>query len=607
MCGISVAYRFKSRFSDSDLQAFQKSLSVIRHRGPDGSGMTVFNTETITVRDIEEVAMAGEEPANLALGHVRLSILDLSVAGKQPLHVEQLTITFNGEIYNYIEIRSELEGLGYTFRTHTDTEVILAAYDCWGTACLPKFNGMFSFVIADRKKKLLFIANDRFGVKPLYYYLKDGILLLASELKQFKCYDLKLTVNDEVVRYFLDTQYVDYSEETFYKEIRRFPKSHYCIIPWAESPVLLFERYYSIKGIPIHEKDIPEQFHSLLTDAVKLRLRSDVPVGFASSGGLDSSSILYIAHSLLKRTGLENNVQTFSAIFPGLDGDESEFIRLVERDLSVRSNYVNPLELFSMDDFEKHIYHQDMPVTSTSYYAEWCVARKVNEQGVKVLLIGQGGDELLAGYHHHFYRYCRQLILKGQIPAYLSQVKQYANLKGIAASDVHRKVLNEVKLAAKFRLGLVSFGNGLQEKWNKINTLTEVLNADLTETMLPAYLRSDDRDAMAFGLETRHPFLDYRLADFCFSLPDTYKIKEGWQKWLLRQIDTGMPDAIRYRKDKKGYTTPQDIWLKSNRDTFETYLDYLPEPYKNYKVSDRFLLYALGAWFKVNEKKYASL
>jgi len=607
MCGISVAYRFKSGFSVSDLQAFQRSLSVIRHRGPDGEGITLFNTATDTLRDVERAVIDTETSANLALGHVRLSILDLSAAGNQPLHYEHLTITFNGEIYNYIEIRSELEGLAYTFRTHTDTEVILAAYDRWGTACLSKFNGMFSFVISDRKKKRLFIANDRFGVKPLYYYLNDGFLVLASEVKQFKCYDLKLTLNDTAIRYFLDAQYIDYSEEIFYKEVRRFPKSHYCIIPWAEAPELKFERYYSIKSTPLQEKDIPEQFHSLLTDAVQLRLRSDVPVGFASSGGLDSSSILYIAHSLLKRNGLENNVQTFSAIFPGLDGDESEFIRLVERDLGVRSNYVNPLALFSMDDFERHIYHQDMPVTSTSHYAQWCVARKVNQQGVKVLLIGQGGDELLAGYHHHFYRYCRQLILSGQIPDYLSQVKRYAYLKGVVASDIHRKVLNEVKLAAKFRLGLTSFGKGLQEKWNKINTLTEVLKTDLTETMLPAYLRSDDRDAMAFGLETRQPFLDYRLVDFSFSLPDAYKIKEGWQKWLLRHIDTGLPDAIRYRKDKKGYTTPQDIWLKSNREAFETYLNYLPEPYRNYEVNDRFLLYALGAWFKVNEWKYASL
>lgn len=607
MCGISVAYRFKSGFSVSDLQAFQKSLSVIRHRGPDGEGTTLFNTSTNTLRDVERAVGGTETSFNLAFGHVRLSILDLSAAGKQPLHYEHLTITFNGEIYNYIEIRSELEGLGYTFRTHTDTEVILAAYDRWETACLPKFNGMFSFVISDRKKKRIFIANDRFGVKPLYYYLNDGFLVLASEVKQFKCYELKLTLNDSAIRYFLDAQYNDYSEETFYNEVRRFPKSHYCIIPWAESPDLKFERYYSIKNIPLQEKDIPEQFYSLLKDAVKLRLRSDVPVGFASSGGLDSSSILYTAHSLLKASGHQHHVQTFSAVFPGLDGDESEFIRLVEKDLAVRSNYVNPLELFSIDDFERHIYYQDMPVASTSYYAEWCVAKKVNQQGVKVLLIGQGGDELLAGYHHHFYRYCRQLILRGQIPAYLSQVKRYAALKGIPAKGVHHKVLNEVKLAVKFKLGLASFSNNLQGKWNKINTLTELLIADLTETMLPAFLRSGDRNAMAFGLETRHPFLDYRLVDFCFSLPDTYKIKEGWQKWLLRHIDVGMPADIRYRKDKKGYTTPQDIWLKSNLESFESYLNYLPEPYRNYMVNDRFLLYALGAWFKVNEWNYASL
>lgn len=600
MCGISVAFRFKSALSDSDLKSFRNSLEIIRHRGPDGSGITLLNTATGTLSDVEGSFTEQTPPADLALGHVRLSILDLSEAGRQPLHYGQYSITFNGEIYNYIEIRSELESQGYSFRTHTDTEVILAAYDRWGKECLPKFNGMFSFVIADRKKNILFVANDRFGVKPLYYYLQDGLLLLASELKQFKCHPLKLTKNDAAIRYFLDAHYIDYSEETFYMEIRRFPKAHYCIIPWSEPPVLNFEQYYSIRKTELAEHEIPEQFQSLLTDAVKLRLRSDVPVGFASSGGLDSSSILYIAHALLKSAGLQNNVQTFSAVFPGLDGDESAFIQLVEKDLKVRSNYVNPLELFSMDDFEKHVYHQDMPVTSTSYYAEWCVARKVNHEGVKVLLIGQGGDELLAGYHHHFYRYCRQLVLSGQIPVYLSQVKHYAALKNLSKADIHRKVLNEVKLVMKFKAGLASFGNALQEKWNKINTLTDLLKADLTETMLPAYLRSDDRDAMAFGLETRHPFLDYRLVDFCFSLPDSYKVKDGWQKWLLRHIDTGMPEAIRYRKDKKGYTTPQDVWIKANKAAFETYLNYLPDQYRNYPVNDKFLVYALGAWFKIN-------
>ena len=188
---------------------------------------------------------------------------------------------------------------------------------------------------------------------------------------------------------------------------------------------------------------------------------------------------------------------------------------------------------------------------STSYYAEWCVARMVNKQNVKVLLIGQGGDEILAGYHHHFYRYCRQLILSGRVLKYLSLVKKYAELKNIPVNELHSKIINEVKLSLKFKVGIANLGNKLSNKWNRADKLIDLLKMDLTEFTLPTYLRSDDRDGMAFGLETRHPFLDYRLVDFCMALPNENKIRDGWQKWILREAMPSMPEAIRYRKDKK--------------------------------------------------------
>ncbi|HRD37864.1 MAG TPA: asparagine synthase-related protein, partial [Bacteroidia bacterium] len=199
------------------------------------------------------------------------------------------------------------------------------------------------------------------------------------------------------------------------------------------------------------------------------RMRSDVPLGFSSSGGLDSSAILYLSHKILSDLNVGSNVNTFSAIFPGEEGDESYFIKLVEKDLNIKSYYVNPVEEFSIEDFEKHIYHQDEPVLTTAFYAGWSVARLARKQNVTVLMVGQGADEILAGYHHHFYRYSRQLILGGHILKYLSELKKYAEIKGIDSNKLHRLILNDVKLAFKFKLGIAKTGGVLSDKWNKAN------------------------------------------------------------------------------------------------------------------------------------------
>ncbi len=614
MCGI-LAYFNRNGISEKELKQSLNALQKIKHRGPDGEGVVLINTKTgafhnLITAETPNASFDNKVTLNEALsldydlifGHRRLSIIDVSTNGHQPMyHPNGNWIVFNGEIYNYLELREELKLAGFKFKTDSDTEVVHVAYQQWGEKCIEKFNGMFSIVLFDSKTKNLFIANDRFGVKPLYYTGDGSRLLLTSEIKQVKEYDFNLTLNTEAVSVYLKDHYLDYSEETFYNEVNRFKPSYYAFINLNKDTKLNEIPYYEagtskskISGNPV------EEFAALFESAVKLRLRSDVKVGFASSGGLDSSSVLYTAHKLLSKENTNPDLSTFSAIFPGMDGDESEFIKLIEKDLKIQSHYINPLEEFNVPDFEKHIYHQDFPVQSTSYYAEWCVARMVNKQNVKVLLIGQGGDEILAGYHHHFYRYCRQLIMSGRILKYLSLAKKYAELKGISVSELHNKIINEVKLSLKFKLGLANLGNKLSNKWNRADKLIDLLKMDLTEFTLPTYLRSDDRDGMAFGLETRHPFLDYRLVDYCFNLPDDYKIREGWQKWILREAMPAMPDAIRYRKDKKGYTTPQNLWISKNKSAFEEYLGYLPSNFNTQKTNNDFLRYALGAWFKVN-------
>jgi asparagine synthase (glutamine-hydrolysing) len=615
MCGI-LAYFNKNGISHSELQQSLKALKKIKHRGPDGEGIVLIDSKSGNFYDLVTDETPDANQANrvteaqceglqydLILGHRRLSIIDVSTNGHQPMyHPNGNWIIFNGEIYNYIELKEELKKLGHNFKTGSDTEVIHAAYDQWGENCSARFNGMFSIVIYDRKRTSLFILNDRFGVKPLYYFRDDTRLLLMSEIKQVKAYNVPLSLNTEAINTFLSNYYLDYNTGTFFNEVMRHSPSNYATIALNEALDYRTKSYYAIEEQVKNysSQEALDEFREIFSSAVKLRMRSDVPLGFASSGGLDSSAVLYTAYNLLKTGAKDPDVSTFSAIFPGMDGDESEFIHKVEKDLRVASHYCNPLKEFDIEDFEKHIYHQDLPVQSTSYYAEWCVARMVNREKVKVLLVGQGGDELLAGYHHHFYRYCRQLILQGKILKYLSLAKKYAEIKGIDLKELHRKVNNEVKLSMKFKLGLADLGNSLSNKWNRVDKLTELLKMDLQEFMLPTYLRSDDRDGMAFGLETRHPFLDYRLVDLCFSLPNDMKIQDGWQKWILRESMSSLPEAIRYRKDKKGYTTPQELWVHKYEDKFSAYLKHIPDSFSNIGTN-KFWKYSLGAWFKVNE------
>lgn len=614
MCGI-LAYFNRNGVNHEQLNQSLSALKKIKHRGPDGEGVVLINSKSGEFRNLITDATPRGNFKNtireqelsdfkfdLLLGHRRLSIIDLSINGHQPMSDDFGNwIVFNGEVYNYIELRNELKQHNCNFRTESDTEVILAAYRTWGTDCVKRFNGMFSIVLYDKSAAKLFLANDRFGVKPLYMYSDKNQMVFSSEIKQIKEFKNQYTYNEKAIDNFVKHAYLDYDTSTFYNEIERFPNACITLVQLSGENKISCNKFYELNTTAKSTNNAIEQFRHLFDDAVRIRLRSDVPVGFASSGGLDSSSILYSGYSLLKASDNHLNISTFSAIFPGLEGDESEYIKIIENDLKIRSNYVNPLEEFNIDDFEKLQYHQEIPVQSTSYYAEWCVSKSVQKNQGKVLLVGQGGDEILAGYHHHFYRYCRQLILQGEIREYLSQIKKYSEIKSLNVKQLHSKVINEVKLAYKFKLGLAKFSNFLNEKWNKADKLIELLKFDLEEYTLPTYLRSGDRSSMAFSIEARHPFLDYRLVDFCFSLPDNYKINDGWQKWILRKAMPEMPERISYRKDKKGFTTPQKDWINKYQLNFNEYLDYIPEPYKN-APGDIFFKYSLGAWLKLNNR-----
>lgn len=617
MCGI-LAYFNRNGIKHEQLSNSLSALKKINHRGPDGEGLVLINSKTgefynvitnETPKGNFKNTISPDEAANLnfdlLFGHRRLSIIDLSINGHQPMYDDNGNwIVFNGEIYNYIELRNELKKSNCTFKTESDTEVILKAYQIWGVNCVKKFNGMFSIVLFDKAKQQLFVVNDRYGVKPLYSYINSNELILSSEIRQIKEYKPQLTYNSNSITNFVSHMYLDNTNDTFYNEIQRYPCAHFSEFKLHEkNNIIQSEAYYKLEDTVINYSNPVEEFKHLLTDAVKIRLRSDVPVGFASSGGLDSSSILYVAYNLLKASNPDPNVETFSAIFPGTPGDESKYIKIVEEHLKIKSNYTNPLNEFNLNDLEDLIDHQEVPIQSMSFYAEWCVSRMVKKENVKVLLIGQGGDEILAGYHHHFYRYCRQLIMQGKILKYLSLIKKYAEIKGFKVNDLHKRILNEVKLSLKFKLGLQTLGTVLNTKWNKADKLIDLLKMDMLEFTLPTYLRSGDRSSMAFSIEARHPFLDYRLVDFCYSLPDDKKIKDGWQKWILREAMPEMPDSIRMRKDKIGFTAPEALWIEKYKNEFESYLKYLPVEFKTIKYSNPFLYYSLGIWFKTLSKE----
>lgn len=621
MCGISVLFH-KQYISPDLYEQFIISLKKIEHRGPDDEGVVLINTtngnykivrtdkthaEFCNITSLNEINL---NDYNLIFGHKRLSILDLSVNGHQPMQGHDGSwIVFNGEIYNYIELREELKLLGCHFKTNSDTEVLLEAYKTWGIDCQNKFNGMWSFCLWDNSTKKIVISNDRFGVKPLYHYERADCFLLFSEIKQINAFsNFKLQLNQNHINDFINFGFLDTNQETIYENVNRFKKSNFIEfspVNYSEGVILKNQTpYYILKksSIDINEKDAIDKFRAILYDAVKIRMRADVDFGFALSGGIDSSAVLYMARNINKDENRNNELLGFSAIFPEHKGiDESPFVKIVTNDLPCKTYYSKAMDEFTFESFENHIYHQDGPMQGTSYLAQWSVYKKAQEAGIKILFNGQGADEVFAGYHHHFYRYCRYLLMQGKVIEYLCLVNTYCDLKQMPKSKVHKIVMNEIKLSTKIKLGVSKFDHQLLKYWNEIDTLDELLLRDFDTYQLPLYLRADDRDSMAFSIESRHPFMDYRLVEFGYSLPNKWLIKNGWQKYIIRESMSEMPESIRYRKDKKGFVTPQDEWIKNNKTKFDEYLNY------NYKIlgnktpsKNDFYNYTLGCWFKVN-------
>ena len=563
MCGIAgIIQANPSLYHKEQLENMTRALS---HRGPEGQGHW-------------------QSPGGHALlGHCRLCIIDLSPAAAQPMHsLEKYSIVHNGEIYNYIELREELRKNGYSFRTQSDTEVILASFDYWGEDCVLHFDGMFAFAIWDEEEKELFAARDRFGEKPFYYFFEDERFLFGSEMKAIWAAGISRQPNLRLLFNFITIGYVDNParpEETFYTNISKLPPaSRLFYAPGDQEP--LVEKYWDldpeIKKQKVSEQEAIEIFNNLLNTSVKRRLRSDVAVGTSLSGGLDSSSIVAIASGMTNK----ESFASFTASFPGFQKDETPYARKVADKFGLRSHQADISLEGLLKDWDKLCYHQEEPFGSASIYAQYRVYELAQDKQVKVLLDGQGADETLAGYNKYYKWYWQELFIKrrlvrsGELKASRALgIDEKFGVKNIIASlfpDLASVILERqylLKALGQEDLTRDFIKQHSKEAYYIVPEYFNLNGALYFNTIvhgLEELLRYADRNSMAFGRETRLPFLNHELVEFIFSLPSQFKIRSGWTKWILRTVmNNRLPDEITWRKDKIGFEPPQQLWMQS--------------------------------------------
>jgi asparagine synthase (glutamine-hydrolysing) len=585
MCGIFGIWKYDS--DPVDRSMLWRATETLSHRGPDDEGYLLVNTgdgqtvhcggrDTRPELSLPQIERIEHDSFDLALGFRRLSILDVSPAGHQPMRSldGRYWIIFNGEIYNYLELREELSSHGHRFHTGADTEVILAAYEQWGADCLPRLNGMWAFAIWDSAARDLFLARDRFGEKPLHYLNLPGkAFAFASEIKALHATRLveRRLHEETLLRYKLYDQ-TDVGEQTFYENVLRLPQGHSLLV--RKDGTISKRRYWDldprVQQEGKSEKWYAERLREHFFESVKLRLRSDVPVGSSLSGGIDSSTVVAVMDKLLP----EGSVQkTFSARFDDSAKDEGNWIAEVTRVTHAEPHFVWPDGEQMFEEIERLFYYQDEPFGSASIYAQWCVMRLAKEHGVTVLLDGQGADEMLAGYHLYFHVVASNLFKSMKLPSFVALRNNYKALHGRSlsplSSTIKQSAPDGLKQIVKRVLG--RNGNGHQveplmpeypKEFDKVSALRKILWWHTTRQGLVELLRYADRNSMAHSREVRLPFLDHSLVEFIFSLPDHLILRGGWTKWILRQAFRGVvPDAILTRVDKLGYEPPQQRWL----------------------------------------------
>ncbi len=607
MCGISGIIKENSSVDVNQLLSMTK---VLKHRGPDDEGYLLVNTEkkittpfhhddTIESIKAKIPKLENNINANIGFGFRRLSILDLSEHGHQPMQFKDagLWIVYNGEIYNFIELRDELKHSGYKFESNTDTEVILKAYHKWGENCIHKFNGMWAFALWDSENQKLFCSRDRFGVKPFYYHFDaNNQFLFASEIKSI-LQVIKPRPDRESLNIAFTSGYSDHNNKTFFEDIKQLKGGHNLTL---QNGRLDIYRYYFLKSQPINTtfETAKEKLKELLFDSVRIRLRSDVPVGYALSGGIDSSCIVGVASKI--NTGFNN---TFSMIYPGDSVDESFFIKKVIEKTGVRHHFVSPGFNDFINDLNKFIWHQEEPFFGTSYFGEFKLRELIRKKGVIVSLEGQGADEIITGYSSLVYPYFYDLISGFKIPKFINEFNRFKHFENNLVNVLkayfgrNKKKSNGV-LNTKYPFLNKNFFPEYIEFCNQRNTYQKVLpdkpvsdicmypycdlcsyfnefdsgshlNNTLYEmlfyTSIPQQLVRADKSSMAFSVECRFPFLDYRVVEYALNLPFEFKIHNGITKYVLREsMKELLPQEVYNRKDKIGFAIPDEKFGESD-------------------------------------------
>ena len=577
MCGIS-GYFCPIYSGHKYLSGLKSSLNSLFHRGPDDGGFTLFNKSphhfipndsTATLPNIEE---AGEQYIG-GFGHRRLSIVDLSLAGHQPFSAEDLTITFNGEIYNYIELRDDLKQLGHQFKTDSDTEVLLKAYQHWGENCLSKLDGMFAFVIYDCKQQKAFGARDRIGVKPFYFIHKDSSFCFASEQHALQYYpNFNNTLNSGYLFDLFVFGEHERRRESIYTSIQEL-KAGECFIYSVKQDTLAVRSYYKLDQ-KMQDFSI-DTLQSHLERSISRRMRTPVNIGACLSGGLDSSVLCGVMSNVSDR-----EIQSFTAHYPGTNIDEGKFAKSVIDFNTLNGHFVNPSFEDLNQDFSEFIKSLDLPIWSTSTYSQWRVLKLAKEHNVKVVLDGQGADELFGGYVPHQIAYYRELLNSFKIITLLSEVsksKQHG-LKAIIKDyfklfnlyRLPKKTIQSLLQKQRQDLAFVSpdfldqnFEEAIERK-SEITTsrLNSFLEKELINGRLKTFLRCEDRCSMWHNIESRTPFSDdIGLIEYAMSIPANEKIINGRKKAaLLKAGKKYIPQDVFERKDKIGFATPHNSW-----------------------------------------------
>ncbi len=587
----------------SHLQIMSKT---IRHRGPDDEGfyLSGLNSSAIickgddTISELTSVphitSYVKSQEYQIGLVHRRLSILDLSPAGHQPMNYSQYTIVFNGEIYNYKELKSELANKGLLFNTDSDTEVILAAYQHWGENCVNYFVGMWAFAIYDKNKQQLFLSRDRFGIKPLYFFQNKTCFAFASEIKALLALDfVKPEAEMNSVFEYIAFGATSNPSACLFKNIQIIPPSHNSIIHVSTLKTEL-KQYYSLKEkvdsykLP-NNNETEDAFRSALNSSVDLHLRADVTVGSTLSGGLDSSTIVALAAA--KMQGKE--FKTFTAAYKEKEIDESDFAR------KAISNYKNVNPYFTYpdiktywEDFDKLIWHQDLPINSTSMFAQWEVMKLASQQHIKVLLDGQGADEILGGYYNFAGIYLIEKLQHLKFYSFLNEKKELQhkfspninNTIGKAAYYFIPEFLQK-QVRSKKRISMGSFSETYQQNLTNIHVPSRGGKSFKEQSILSMQyglqdlLRYEDRNSMAFSIESRVPFLDHRLVELSIALKNDWKIHNGWTKYILRKTAEPVLDKeVVWRKYKMGFLTPQKLWKQQSKNTLTQFVNDINVP-----------------------------